>query len=126
MRRPELPANRSLRHSCLAAWDEPDDHPGLLPTRCRGKGRRRKASSRRGITILIVLMLISVTLALSYSILRSQMTTVLIQNNNVRNNNARQDAISGLTIAMREMSDGTWKGVGSALAAHYRRPTTTR
>jgi hypothetical protein len=80
--------------------------------------RRRKTASRRGITILLVLMLMSVTLALSFSILRSQMTTVLIQNNSVRNNTARQDAISGLTIAMRHMSDGTWGGVGSTVSGN--------
>src|ERR1700743_1324050 len=88
----------------------------LQRARSLRSARRSECRSRRGVTILLVMMLLSVTLALSYEILRTQMTTVLIQNNNVRDNTARQAAISGLTIALRAMSDGTWRGVGSSLS----------
>lgn len=76
----------------------------------------RRRRQRRGITILLVLMLMSITLSLSYAILRSQTTTVMIQNNNQRTNTARADAISGMAIALRQMSDGTWRGVGSTVS----------
>lgn len=77
---------------------------------------RAQRRSRRGITILLVLMLMSITLSLSYAILRSQTTTVLIQHNSQRFSTAREDAISGIAIALRQMSDGTWRGVGSTIS----------
>jgi len=62
-----------------------------------------------------VLGLISMTLALSYAMVRSQMTSVAIQGNHSRRTDARHAAITGMTIALRKMHDADWAGVDSVL-----------
>ena len=76
----------------------------------------RRRPSRRGITILLVLMLISMTLATCYALMRSQITAVQIGSNSNRALAARQAAMAGMSAAMRKMHEGTWGGVGSTLS----------
>jgi hypothetical protein len=71
---------------------------------------------RRGFTVLVVLALISITLALSYSIMRSQMTGIQIQSNSDRGNLARQAALAGLSAGLRSMRVSGWAGVGAPLS----------
>ena len=71
---------------------------------------------RRGFTVLVVLALISITLAMSYSIKRSQMTGIQIQSNSDRGNLARQAALAGLSVGLRNMRVSGWPGVGAPLA----------
>lgn len=77
---------------------------------------------RRAIATLVVLLLISITLALSYSIMRAQSTAVAIQRNANLNQAARQAAMAGITAGLRQMhvwdkaSPATsWKGVGTTM-----------
>ncbi|PQO25984.1 hypothetical protein C5Y96_21270 [Blastopirellula marina] len=70
---------------------------------------------RQGFAVVIVLALLSVTLALSYSMMRVQSTTSQIQQNMSRQADARQAAISGLSAGMREMYESDWGGIDSTL-----------
>lgn len=70
---------------------------------------------RKGFAVVIVLALLSVTLALSYSMMRVQSTTSQIQQNMSRQADARQAAISGVSAGVREMYEGDWGGVDSTL-----------
>ena len=76
---------------------------------------RRSRSRRRGITILLVLALISIALATSYALVRSQITAVQIENNSNRSQLAKQAAMAGLSAAMRKMHETAWAGVGTQL-----------
>lgn len=70
---------------------------------------------RKGFAVVIVLALLSVTLALSYSMMRVQSTTSQIQHNMSRQADARQAAISGVSAGVREMYRSNWGGVDSTL-----------
>lgn len=70
---------------------------------------------RRGFAVVIVLALLSVTLALSYAMMRVQATTNEIQRNMGRQADARQAAISGISAGVREMYKANWPGVESTL-----------
>ncbi len=70
---------------------------------------------RDGFAVVIVLALLSVTLALSYSMMRVQSTTSQIQRNMSRQSDARQAAISGLSAGMRAMYESNWGGIDSTL-----------
>jgi hypothetical protein len=70
---------------------------------------------RRGMTVIVVLGVLSITLALSYAMLRSQVTSVQIQSNLDRRNLARQAAYSGVSAAIRSMHSSSWGGVSSTL-----------
>ena len=66
---------------------------------------RTVAHRRSGFAVVIVLALLSVTLALSYSMMRVQSTTNQIQQNMSRQSDARQAALSGLSAGIRQMYD---------------------
>src|SRR5437016_348880 len=89
-------------------------HPGraaeLPPT-----AYRLPPTARRGISVVVVLGLIAVTLATSYAIMRSQVSAVRIQQNSGRQNLARQAAMVGLSVAIRAMEQSSWGGVNSAV-----------
>jgi hypothetical protein len=77
-------------------------------------GQRR--TPRRGVTIVVVLAVISISLALSYAMLRSQAATLQIQENSRRLVDARSAALSGMTAAIGAMHRGDWQGVDVPLA----------
>jgi len=81
--------------------------------------RKRLRAARRGVTVLIVLLLLSITLGLSYAMVRSQTTALQIQQNaNVRVS-ARRAALTGLTVALKEMHTTEWcygDGVNTTLS----------
>jgi hypothetical protein len=81
-------------------------------TRLPAAGRKR-----RGVTILLVMGLLSVTLALSYVIMRAQVTTTVVQNNSNLDALARQAAATGMATAYRKMFDASWGGVTSVVSA---------
>lgn len=95
----------------------------------RSKYRRRRNSQclrrsaacclrrgRRGVAVLVVLLLISVTLALSYAMVRSQGTAVLLADNTLLAARARQAALSGMAIAMMTLhSSSRWSGADTTL-----------
>lgn len=73
-----------------------------------------KLTPRRGMAIVLVLGLLSITLALSYSMLRSQTVTAQVQSNAQRPPSARLAAQAGLSIALRKMREADWAGVDTA------------
>lgn len=79
--------------------------------------RRRSAAARRpGITVIVVLGLLAVSLAISYSILRTQTTTNQTQVNADLRASARQAAQTGLAVGLRRLHDGNWGGIGQSLS----------
>ncbi len=68
-------------------------------------------------TVLVVMAVVSIALAMSYAILRSQTSTIQLQQNSDRTNQARQAALAGLSAGLRAMRLSSWSGVGSTLAA---------
>jgi len=70
---------------------------------------------REGFAVVIVLALLSVTLALSYSMMRVQSTTSQIQQNMSRQADARQAAISGISAGVRKMYESDWGGIDATL-----------
>ena len=81
-----------------------------------GDVRSPRLRPRRGVTVLIVLALLAITLALSYAMMRSQSISVQIQDNLGRQDNARQAATAGMTIALRKMHEADWEGVTSVVS----------
>jgi hypothetical protein len=65
---------------------------------------------RRGVAVLLVLLLLSLTLALSYAAMRTQGTTARIQRNSSRRWSAQQDALTGMTMAIKKMHRSDWQG----------------
>jgi len=70
---------------------------------------------RRGMAVLIVLLLLSLTLGLSYAAMRSQTMVGMIQRNSDRQASARQAASTGLSMALKKMSRSDWAGVDTSL-----------
>ncbi len=80
---------------------------------CRQPISHRPLLPRRGIAALFVLLLLSVTLALSYAAMRSQSVSERIHQNARRRPSAQQAAITGLTLAIKKMSTASWAGIGT-------------
>lgn len=78
---------------------------------------KRPRSQRLGIAVVVVLGLLTITLALSYALLRTQATTGLIARNSSRMLDARLAAEAGLAAALHQMHEDNWAGVGSQLSA---------
>ena len=79
------------------------------------KGADTVSRGRRGVAVLVVLLLLAMTLGLSYAAMRSQHTAMLIHRNFDRRSSARQAAMTGLTLAIKKMHTADWQGVGSTL-----------
>ena len=77
---------------------------------------RLRPHSRRGMTIVVVLGLISIALALSYALMRSQGTAQQVRSNSGRRNGAREAALSGMAAALRKMHQSDWGGVDTTFA----------
>lgn len=81
--------------------------------------RRIPAHKRpRGMAIVMVLGLLAITLAISYATLRGQGTTVELARNNNRSMDARVAAQSGLSVAIRKMSENSWGGIDSTIRSN--------
>jgi len=65
--------------------------------------------------VVVVLGLLSITIAVCYAMLRTQSYTAQIQTNASRQADARQAAVAGLTIAIRKMHQADWPGVDTVL-----------
>ncbi len=83
--------------------------PLPLPFLCR------RRPERRGMAVVVVLGLLSITLALSYSMLRTQVTCVQIQSNSLRRSKAQLAAMTGIQAALQAMSQRDWMGIGVSL-----------
>jgi hypothetical protein len=80
---------------------------------------RRGRPRRRGIAVLLVLLMLAATLGLSYAAMRGQGTTLLVQKNAGRRAAARQIAITGLTMALKKMQTNAWGGVNTTLTGQF-------
>lgn len=78
----------------------------------RGKPRL----PRRGMALLLVMGLLSIGVVLSLALTYGQGTTLRVQSNGNRRDNARQAAITGLTAALGKMHRTGWAGTGTTLA----------
>lgn len=78
--------------------------------------RRSLRQRRPGIAVVIVLALLSITLAMSYAMIRTQSTASQIERNMHRSGSARHAALSGLAIGVRKMHAADWQGVGVAVS----------
>ncbi|MHB1036969.1 MAG: hypothetical protein ACYC35_19975 [Pirellulales bacterium] len=83
----------------------------------RRSGSCLAARRRRGMAIVIILGLISIALALSYAVMRSQSVAFQIQGNSQREAMARQAALTGLSVALGKMHrTAEWAGADSSFA----------
>ena len=76
-------------------------------------GCRRKRQS--GITVILVLGLLSVTLALCYAMIRTQATIEEVQRNAGFRGSSQQAAQAGLSIGLRAMRKASWGGVATTI-----------
>lgn len=79
-----------------------------------GKIRPRRAK-HPGVAVLFVLMVLAMTLTVSYAMLRTQTTALVIQQNEQLQMWARQAAMSGLRTALQRMNSADWEGVHSSV-----------
>ncbi len=80
---------------------------------------RRRADPwprRSGVALVLVLLVICITLGLSYAAVRSQFVGLKIQQNADRRTAARQAAVTGLTMAIKKMHTSDWDGVDTTLS----------
>lgn len=87
----------------------------MSTTRAHLKSRRWP--KRTGVAVIVVLGLLTITLALSYALLRTQGTAMLIARNSSRQLDAKLAAEAGLATALRKMHEDNWPGVSSTLTA---------
>lgn len=73
--------------------------------------------SRRGAAVIIVLTIVALCMAMAYASMRSQFTMVQVQRNGLTQGDARHAALTGLSVALRQMHQSDWAGVGTSLAA---------
>ena len=73
---------------------------------------------RRGVALIIVLTLIAITLSLSYAVMRSQGTIARIQANSDLRANARQAAMAGYLIALRQVHNSSWAGADTSFSGN--------
>ena len=81
-----------------------------------GVPHRPRRAARRGLTLLLVLMLISIALGSCYAIVRAQVTAQQLESNSNRAELAEQAAMTGLAAAIRKMHETAWGGVGSSIS----------
>ncbi|MHB8902725.1 MAG: hypothetical protein ACYC6Y_28530, partial [Thermoguttaceae bacterium] len=82
--------------------------------RTRGTGSRR--AGRPAIVAVVVLLVIAVALAASYSAMRAQSVALQVRQNAVLGASARQAALTGLTAGFRQMHSAAWTGTGTTFA----------
>ena len=73
------------------------------------------ARPRRGVAVLLVLLLMTLTLAVSYAAIRTQNMAFMVQKNSDRRAIAQQTAVTGMTMAFKKMQNSSWAGFGSTL-----------
>lgn len=92
----------------------PDNHaPGRHGRPCSVLRQRR---TRRGMALLLVMGLLSIGVALALAMTYGQGTTLRVQSNGSRRDDARQAAMTGLTVALGKMHRSSWVGAGNTLA----------
>lgn len=69
-----------------------------------------RARQRRGISLVIVALLVSMTMAVSFAVIHTQGTAITSQQNSDLRTQARQAALTGMAIAIREAHSPNWIG----------------
>lgn len=72
----------------------------------------RRCFRPRGATVVLVLGLLAVTLAVSYTMMRTQITSLQIQTNLLRRDEARHAALTGMATALRRIHEAEWQDEG--------------
>ncbi|MCA9121089.1 MAG: LamG domain-containing protein [Planctomycetaceae bacterium] len=67
-------------------------------------------------SVILVLALVSMTLALSYAMLRTQASVEQTERNSSHRATARQAAMTAMSVALRAINDPTWGGVDVGLS----------
>ncbi len=75
----------------------------------------RCKTNRRGLSLVVVMVAISMSLVLTYSFVRSQTTVMQISQNASRRDLALQAAQTGAAVALSQLQSVDWKGVGTEL-----------
>lgn len=73
-------------------------------------------SRRRGLSLVVVMIAISMSMVLTYAALSSQARSVQIRQNVNRQELARQAAESGATIVLNKLQSASWSGVTTPLS----------
>lgn len=76
-----------------------------------------KRSPRHGVALLIVMGVLTITLAIGYAMTRTAGLGSSLETNLDRQAAARAAALTGMNLALRAMHQPTWSGVGSQLSA---------
>ncbi|QDU94759.1 hypothetical protein [Lignipirellula cremea] len=84
--------------------------PAGVRTRLRLRGRLRP-----GMTVLVVLGVLSVSLAIAFTMLHSQMASEQLTSNYSRLESSRQAALTGAAAALRRLASSDWGGVDEVL-----------
>ncbi len=71
--------------------------------------------ARRGVAVLLVLLMVIVAMALSYAVMREQSTATTLQSNAGLGMSARQAALAGMSVALKNMQSSSWAGVATSL-----------
>lgn len=66
--------------------------------------------------VVLVLVVLAIGLAMAYGVMRMQATAEQVQSNSVHRGDARQAALTGMSIALRKMHQSGWTGVGSTVS----------
>jgi len=77
-----------------------------------------RRSAQRGVAVIMVLMLLAITMGLTYAMVRTQNTAVRIERNADLHGRARQAALSGLMIGLKKMHTSSWLGVNTTLSGN--------
>ena len=115
---PDAPMNANLGEPATLEGDRSIFRPtSFSETRFLAeKWTSPRPRDRRGMSVLIVILLIALTMGVSYSILRSQATGLHIQQNAGRQSSARAAAVTGLVVAVKRMHAADWGGASSSFA----------
>lgn len=74
-----------------------------------------RQNRRRGVAVLLVLLMVIVAMGLSYAVMREQYTATTLQRNAGLGMSARQAAMAGMSVALANMQSNSWAGVGTSL-----------
>ncbi|GAB4140143.1 MAG: hypothetical protein Tsb009_09350 [Planctomycetaceae bacterium] len=75
----------------------------------------QNAHARRGVALMVVMVTLSITVVLTLAFLRSQTTSLQIQQNTSRREFALQAARTGAAVALREIHLPEWQGISTPL-----------
>lgn len=78
--------------------------------------RSARKRSQRGVSLVVVMIAISMSMALTYAALSSQARGVQVRQNVNRLELARQAAESGAAIALNQLQSSAWSGVATPLS----------